>query len=130
MIQDDKGQYANSGHALIFEGSILVYDPQCDTAQWVPVQGMSAALMMTELRMSNDLGNMVPSTHSKVELVRPLSPKIVKGIPAGTESDMSSSVIDSGDVGQDGSQSVVALPHPDGKDRSHVGRDSCHCEGR
>ena len=36
MLQDDKGQYPHSSHALIFEGYKLVYDPQQDTAQWVP----------------------------------------------------------------------------------------------
>ena len=49
MLQDDKGQYTNSGHAIIFEGSMLVYDAQRDIAQWVPVRGASAALTMTEL---------------------------------------------------------------------------------
>ena len=42
MLQDNKGQYANSAHALKFEGSMLVYDPQHDIAQWVPVWGASA----------------------------------------------------------------------------------------
>ena len=28
MLQDDKGEYPNLGRALIFEGSMLVYDPQ------------------------------------------------------------------------------------------------------
>ena len=51
MLQDDKGQYTNSGHAIIFEGSMLVYDAQRDIAQWVPVRGASAALTMTELCM-------------------------------------------------------------------------------
>ena len=37
MLQDDKGEYPYSGRALIFEGSMLVYDPQQDIAQWVPV---------------------------------------------------------------------------------------------
>ena len=97
MIQDDKGQYANSGHALIVEGSKLVYGLQHDITQWVPMQGESAALTMMELRMANDLSNMVPSPNSEVELARPPPPKIIKGIPAGAESDTSSSVVDSGD---------------------------------
>ena len=37
MPQDDKGEYPHSGHALIFEGSMLVYDPQWDIAQWIPI---------------------------------------------------------------------------------------------
>ena len=28
MLQDDKGGYPHTGRALIFEGSMLVYDPQ------------------------------------------------------------------------------------------------------
>ena len=97
MLQDDKGQYPHSGCALIFEGSMLVYDPQHDIAQWVPIWGTSATLTMMELCTANDLNNMVPSPYSEVELVRPLSPEIIKGIPAGAKSDTNSSVIDSGD---------------------------------
>ena len=37
MLQDDKGEYPYSGHTLIFEGSMLVYDPQRDIVQWVPL---------------------------------------------------------------------------------------------
>ena len=28
MLQDNKGEYPHSGRTLIFEGSMLVYDPQ------------------------------------------------------------------------------------------------------
>ena len=94
MLQDDKGEYTNSGHAIIFEGSMLVHDPQCDIVQWVPVRGASAALMITELCVANDLSNMVPLPHSKAELARPPPPKIIRGVPAGTKSDTDSSVID------------------------------------
>ena len=97
MLQDDKGQYSNSGHALIFEGSMLVYDPQCNIVQWVPVRGASATPTMLELRVANDLCTMVPSPQSEAEPVRPPSPKIVKGILVGAESDTNSSVIDSRD---------------------------------
>ena len=48
-------------------------------------------------RAANDLNNMVPSPSSELELVKPPSPEIVKGIPGGTESDTNSSAIDSGD---------------------------------
>ena len=91
MLQDDKGQYPHSGHTLIFEGSMLVYDPQHDIVQWVPT------LTMTELHMANDLNNMMLSPYSELEPARPPSPEIIKGVPAGTESDTNSSAIDSGD---------------------------------
>ena len=97
MLQDNKGQYPHSGCTLIFEGSMLVYNPQWDIAQWVPIRGTSATLTMSELRAANDLNNMVPSPSSELEPVKPPSPKIVKGIPGGTKSDTNSLVIDSGD---------------------------------
>ena len=76
---------------------MLVYDPQHDMAQWVPVWGASAALTMTELCVANDLSNMVPSPNSEAEPARPPSPNIFKGVLAGAESDTDSSAIDSGD---------------------------------
>ena len=97
MLQDDKGQYPHSSCTLIFEGSMLVYGPQWDIAQWVPIRGTSATLTILELCTANDLNNMVPSLSSELELVKPPSPKIEKGIPGGTESDTNSLAIDSRD---------------------------------
>ena len=96
MLKDNKGEYTNAGCAIIFEGSMLVYDPQRNMAQWLLVRGASAALTMTELQAANDLNNMVPPPNSKAELARPPSPEIMKGVPAGAESEMDSSAIDSG----------------------------------
>ena len=76
---------------------MLVYDPQRDIAQWVPVQGMSATLTMPELRVANDLNNMVPLPLNELPVAKPPSTEIVKCIPVGTESDTNSSVVDSGD---------------------------------
>ena len=90
MLQDDKGQYPYSGCALIFEGSMLVYDPQQDITQWVPIWGTSATLTMSELCAANDLNNMVPSPSSELEPAKPPSPEIMKGIPGSTESDTNS----------------------------------------
>ena len=97
MLQDDKGEYPYSGRALIFEGSMLVYDPQRDIAQWVPVRGTSSTLTMPELRAAQDLNNMVPSPLSELPAAKPPSTEIVKCIPAGAKSDTNSSVMDSGD---------------------------------
>ena len=97
MLQDDKGEYPHTGHALIFEGSMLVYDPQCDLAQWVPVRGMSGTLTMPELRAAHDLNNMVPSPLSELPAVKPPPIEVMKCIPAGAESDSNSLFADSGD---------------------------------
>ena len=131
MLQDDKGQYPNSGRALIFEGSMLVYDPQHDSAQWVPIWGTSATLTMTELRTANDLNNMVPLLYSEVELARPPSPEIIKGIPVGAKSDTDSSAIDSGDEWDKVEVGVwLHCPTPNNQNRPHLGRGPCCHAGR
>ena len=97
MLQDNKGEYPYSGHALIFERSMLVYDPQRDIVQWVPVQGTSSTLTMPELRVANDLNNMVPLPLSELPVVKPPPTEIMKCVLVGAESDTNSSVMDSGD---------------------------------
>ena len=52
---------------------------------------------MPELRMANDLSNIVPSPLSEFPAAKPPSTEIVKCIPAGAESDTNSSIVDSGD---------------------------------
>ena len=97
MLQDDKGEYPYSGHALIFEGSMLVYDTQRDIAQWVPVRGMSGTLTMPELRAAHNLNNMVPPPLSELPAAKLPPIKVMECIPAGAESDTSGSIVDSGD---------------------------------
>ena len=97
MLQDDKGEYPYSGRALIFEGSMLVYNPQQDIVQWVPVRGMSGTLTMPELHAAHDLNNMVPSPLSELLVAKPPPIEVMKCILAGAESDSNSSIVDSGD---------------------------------
>ena len=83
MLQNDGGHYSRMAHTLKFEGSMFMYDPQRNIAQWVPVRGVSASLTMVELRSANDLNNMIPSPYEGTEPVQPPSPTLVKGIPVG-----------------------------------------------
>ena len=132
MLQDDKGQYPHSGRTLIFEGSMLVYDPQQDIAQWVPIRGMSATLTMSELRAANNLNNMVPSPSRELEPAKPPSPKIIKGMPGGAKSDTNSLAIDSGDE-WDKTEGVGVFSHcstPNSQNWPHLGRGPCCCAGR
>ena len=58
---------------------------------------MSATLTMPELHVANDLNNMVPLPLSELPAAKPPATEILKCIPAGAESDMNSSIVDSGD---------------------------------
>ena len=52
---------------------------------------------MPELRAANNLNNMVPSPLSELPVAKPPSTEVMKYIPAGTESNTNSSIVDSGD---------------------------------
>ena len=76
---------------------MLVYDPQRDLTQWVPVRGMSGTLTMPELHAAHDLNNMVPLPLSELPAAKLPPIEVMKCIPAGAESDSNSSFFDSGD---------------------------------
>ena len=97
MLQNDDGHYSSAAHTLKFEGSMFMYNPQRGIAQWVLVRGVLASLTMVGLRSANDLNNMIPSPYEETEPVPPPSPALVKGIPAGVESDTDSFDEDSGE---------------------------------
>ena len=60
MMQNEEGHYGNAACALKYEGHMVIYDPQKDVSQWVPVRGVSTLLTSSELRSTNDLNNMNP----------------------------------------------------------------------
>ena len=91
MLQNEEGLYSNSTHALKFEGDILIYNPQKDSAQWVPMWGMSMSLTSSELRSANDLNNMNPHPIEWPGFVILQSPLLVHGIPMGAEESNSDS---------------------------------------
>ena len=74
MLQNEDRWYGNATHALKFEGSMFIYDPQRDISQWVLVWGVSISLTMVELRSANDHNNMNPSPYDGTELIQPHSP--------------------------------------------------------
>ena len=78
MMQNEEGHYGNATYTLKFESSMFIYDPQKDISQWVPVRGVSASLMSSELRSANDLNNMNPYPYDGTGLVQLHSPMLVK----------------------------------------------------
>ena len=108
---------------------MLVYDPQRDIAQWVPLQGMSGTLTMPELHVANDLNNMVPLPLSELLAAKPPSTEVMKCIPAGAESKTNSSIVDSGMSGTKLRQLDLKELHPDYKNRPHLGWSPCGRSG-
>ena len=52
---------------LVFEGSVLTYDPTTNQAEWVPMRGMAADLLLVEERLALALGNLVLRDEDEAE---------------------------------------------------------------
>ena len=59
-VMDEVGTYLCAAWALVFEGSILAYNPTRDEAEWVPMSGLANDLTWAEERSTMALANYVP----------------------------------------------------------------------
>ena len=71
-VTDEEGTYLCVVCGLVFEGSILVYDPARDEAEWVPAHGVAMDLSWAEEKMAATLANFVPRTSQEVGCITEL----------------------------------------------------------
>ena len=70
---EEGGAYLCTARALVFEGSILVYNPALNEAEWVPACGLTNDLSWAEERSAVALANYVPC--APVEAARIARPR-------------------------------------------------------
>ena len=71
-VTDEEGTYLCAARALIFEGSILAYNPARDEVEWVPAHGVTNDLSWAEERMVVTLANFVPCTTQEADRIMEL----------------------------------------------------------
>ena len=71
-VTNEEGAYLCVAWALIFEGSILAYNPARDEMEWVPTHGVTNVLSWVEERMVVALANFVPRTPQEVDCITEL----------------------------------------------------------
>ena len=59
-VADEVGTYLCVAWALVFEGSVLAYNPARDEAEWVPARGLANNLTWAEEKSAMALANYVP----------------------------------------------------------------------
>ena len=59
-VMEEGGAYLCTAGALVFEGSILAYNPTMNEAEWVPICGLANDLSWAEERSTVALANYVP----------------------------------------------------------------------
>ena len=65
-VTDETGTYLCAVRALVFEGSVLAYNPTRDEAEWVPAHGLANDLTWAEERSAVALANYVPHVSQEV----------------------------------------------------------------
>ena len=71
-VTDEEGTYLCMARGLVFEGSILAYDPTRDEAEWVPTRGIANDLSWLEERMAVALVNFVPHACQEADRIAEL----------------------------------------------------------
>ena len=64
-VTEEKGTYLCTGRALVFEESILAYNPTLNEAKWVPACSLANYLSWAEERSAMALANYVPHTSAE-----------------------------------------------------------------
>ena len=71
-VTNEEGTYLCMARSLIFEGSILAYNPTRDKAEWVPAHGVANDLSWVEERMAVALVNFVPCIPQEADCIAEL----------------------------------------------------------
>ena len=69
-VTDERGTYLCIVRALVFEGSVLAYNPAKNEAEWVPVHGLSNDLTWAKERSAIALANYVPCIPEEAQIAR------------------------------------------------------------
>ena len=78
QVTDEGGTYLCIVRALVFEGSVLAYNPAKNEAEWVPVRGLTNDLTWAEERSTVALANYVPCIPEEVAWITRLgAPQIL-----------------------------------------------------
>ena len=86
-VTDEEGTYLCAAQALVFEGSILAYNPTRDEAEWVPASGIANDLSWVEERSAVALANYVPSVPQETDHIAELRACHLMGWPDDSSSE-------------------------------------------
>ena len=78
-VTNEEGAYLCAAWGLIFEGSILAYNPAWDKVEWVPTCGVTNDLSWVEERMVVMLVNFVPCIPQEADCIMELEAHCLLG---------------------------------------------------
>ena len=83
---EEGGAYLCTARALVFEGSILAYNPTLNEAEWVPACGLANDLSWAEERSTVALANYVPCVPAEVARIARLRASRIVSCPSDDSS--------------------------------------------
>ena len=86
-VTDEEGTYLCVVWALVYEGSILPYNPTRDEVVWVPIHGITNDLSWTEERSAVALANYVPCIPQEVAHIAGLGAHCHMSWPSNSSSE-------------------------------------------
>ena len=82
QVTEEGGAYLCTVRALVFEGSVLAYNPTMNEAEWVPVCGLANDLSWAEERSAVALVNYVPCIPAKAAWITRLGARWIVSCPS------------------------------------------------
>ena len=86
-VTDEEGTYLCAAWALVFEGSVLAYNPARDEAEWVPARGIANDLSWAEEGSAVVLANYVPCIPQEAAHITELGAHCLVGWPNNSSSE-------------------------------------------
>ena len=86
QVMEEGGAYLCTVRALVFEGSILAYNPALNEAEWVPVHGLANDLSWAEERSTVALANYVPCIPAEVAWIARVGAGRIISCPSDNDS--------------------------------------------
>ena len=83
-VTDKAGTYLCMARTLVFEGSVLAYNPAKDEVEWVPTCGLTNDLTWTEERSAMALGNYILCVPQEVAWIARLGAHRLVSWPANS----------------------------------------------
>ena len=86
-VTDEKGTYLCAAWALVFEGSVLAYNPTRNEVEWVPTHRVTNDLSWAEERSAVALANYMPCVPQEVDRIVELGAHHLMGWPDDSSSE-------------------------------------------
>ena len=87
QVAEEGGAYLCVARGLVFEGSVLAYNPAMNEAEWIPVHGLTNDLTWAEERSAVALANYVPHALAEVAQIAKLGACLIVSCPDSSSSE-------------------------------------------